>query len=390
LHDWSVIVIGAGPGGSCAAAEIASRGIDVALIEKDDYPGETSVCGAVTPKSNTDEFEVPSYVIERTLSKWVCYFPDETVVFEVPFASFQRKNFDKYLGERAVSKGARLITKTVATDVNFDDDGVTVRLLDRRDNREYDLRSKMVVFADGADTIAAKKFRGVGFQRRLKRTMHGLVYEYDWKDNPLDAFDLYFDAKIGPWGYGWIFPKKDILNVGIGCLLSTVSPKFGQSMRGRLDYFVKQYEPAVKKLDGHKISRIQAAIIPVEVAPKMYGKRMLLVGDAAGMVEPFSAGGNEYAMRGGVVAGKVVADALKQNRYDEGFLSAYDKTWRRTQDGKILSDMQRLFSLGYLYYKVDKLAGLKFYQYYIHKVRDLYPEGGVKNKVAEPPTVIAS
>lgn len=388
MHDWSVIVIGGGPGGSSTAAEIASRGVDVALIEKDNYPGETSVCGAVTPKSNTDEFEVPSSVIERTLSKWVCYFPNETVVFEVPFSSFQRKNFDRFLGERAVSKGAKMIARTTATGVDFEEDGATVHLLDRDEKRKYDLRSKLVVFADGADTIAAKKFKGVGFQREPNRTMQGLVYEYDWKDNPLDTFDLYFDMNIGPWGYGWIFPKKDILNVGIGGLLSTASPKEGQSMRGRLDYFVNKYEPAAKKLEGHTISRIQAAIIPVKTAARMYGRRMLLVGDAAGMVEPFSAGGNEYAMRGGRVAGKVAAEAVGQNRYDEAFLSSYEKEWRRTEDGKILSDMQRLFSLGHLYYKVSKKAGLKFYQYYIHKVRDLYPESA-KATVAEPPKVPA-
>jgi digeranylgeranylglycerophospholipid reductase len=390
LYDYSAVVIGAGPGGSSTAAEIASRGIDVALIEKDSYPGETSVCGAVTPKSNTDEFEVPSSVIERTLSKWVCYFPKETIVFETPFSSFQRKNFDKYLGDRAVAKGANLITKTIATDVNFDDDGVTVNLLDKRENRKYDMRTKIVVFADGADTIAAKKFKGVGFQRRPKRTMQGLVYEYDWKDNPLDTFDLYFDLKIGPWGYGWIFPKKDILNVGIGGLLSTAGPKEGTSMRGRLDYFVKEYDPALKKLAGHKISRIQAAIIPVERAPKMYGKRMLLVGDAAGMVEPFSAGGNEYAMRGGLVAGKIAAEAVKQNKFDDGFLSAYHKEWRRSQDGKILTDMWRLFSIGYLYYKVSKNAGLDFYHYYIKKVAELYPPSDVQTKVAEAPKVTAA
>lgn len=389
MYDWSVIVIGSGPGGSSTAAEIASRGVDVALIEKDSYPGETSVCGAVTPKSNTDQFEVPSSVIERTLSKWVCHFPNETAVFEVPFSSFQRKNFDRYLGERAVKKGAKMITRTTATDVEFDADGVTVHLQERDENREYSQRAKMVVFADGADTIAAKKFKGVGFQRRLERTMHGLVYEYDWRDNPLDTFDLYFDMNIGPWGYGWIFPKKDILNVGIGGLLSTVSPKEGQTMRGRLDYFVKKYEPAVKKLDGHKIARIQAAIIPVEKAPKTFGERMLLVGDAAGMVEPFSAGGNEYAMRGGLVAGKVAVEAVKQNRFDAGFLSSYDAEWKRSEDGKILKDMWRLFGLGLLYYKLDKKAGMKFYQYYIHKVRDLYPEGGPGTKEAETPKITA-
>src|SRR5712664_76281 len=255
MQDVSVVVIGAGPAGSTTAADIASRGYDVTLIERDSYPGETNVCGAVTPKSNTDEFEVPSSVIERTISKWVCYFPKETLTFDVPFSSYRRCKFDRYLGERAVSKGAHLLTRTVAKDVTFSEDGAVVRLLDKRENREYEMKTKLVVFADGPDTLAAKKFKGVGFQRRPQRTLHGLVYEYDWKDNPLDTFDVYFDMGIAPWGYGWIFPKKDILNVGIGGLLSTVqTKKGGASMRARLDYFVEKVDDVPEKLAGKKIA----------------------------------------------------------------------------------------------------------------------------------------
>ena len=369
------LVFGAGPAGSGAAAEISALGHDVALIERDSYAGETNVCGAVTPKSNSDAFEVPGQVIERTLSRWTCYFPEETFTFDVPFSSFQRCKFDRWLSERAVSKGAQLFTNTVATDVSVEEEGATVRLRNRKENREFEMKTKIVVFADGPDTLAAKKFPGVGFQRRPQRTMHGLVYEYEDVDNTLDSFDLYFDRKIASWGYGWLFPKKDILNVGMGGLLATAQKDGGGSNRGRLDYMVKNHPVCSRKVQGKKIERIQAAIIPVEQAHKIFGRRMLLVGDAAGMVEPFSAGGNEYAMRGGQMAGRKAAEALDKGRFDEPFLSSYASEWARSADGKTLASMQRYFSLGYMYYKINKNAGLKFYSYFFHKVADLLSKG---------------
>ena len=357
------------------AAEIARRGHDVTLIERDSYAGETNVCGAVTPKSNTDAFEIPGSVIERTLSRWTCYFPEETFTFDVPFSSFQRCVFDRWLSERAASSGARLVTSTVATDVSIGEECATVRLRDKKEKRDYEMKADIVVFADGPDTLAAKKFKGIGFQRRPQRTMHGLLYEYEDRANSLDSFDLYFDRRIASWGYGWLFPKKDLLNVGVGGLLSTARDRGGQSGRSRLDYMVQNYEVCSEKVKGKKILRVQAAIIPVEQAKKISGRRMLLVGDAAGMVEPFSAGGNEYAMRGALIAGKVVAEALDKKRFDDRFLSRFPQEWRRSGDGKTLASMQRLFSLGWAYYKLNKNAGMKFYSYFFHKVADLLSKG---------------
>jgi geranylgeranyl reductase family protein len=368
LIEADAIVIGAGPAGSTAADEIAKKGYNVALIEVDSYPGEESVCGAVAPRSVTDEFEIPGSVIERTISKFMCYFPSETFSFNLPFSCFQRCNFDRFLGERAASHGARLITNTLATDVSLLEDSVSVTLHSKKENSDYQMRAQIVVFADGAATLGARKFKGVGYQRRPERTIHGLLYELEWPNTPLDTLDLYFDDGIAPWGYGWIFPKKDLINVGIGSLFAVAGASKGPGMKERLDYFVKEHGDVPRKLAGRKVIRLQAAIIPAEPAPKIYSKRMVFVGDAAGMVEPFSGGGNEYAMRAARLAGKVVNESLKKKKFDEKFLSRYQDAWEKSNDGKMLRYMQQWFSSGLLKFQTDKNAAIKTYLDFFHAV----------------------
>lgn len=368
MTDVDVAVIGAGPAGSVTAGAIAERGFSVALIERDSFPGESNVCGGTTSMAVADSFEVPALVIERTISKFNCYFPGESFSFDVPFASFQRRVFDRFLAERAVSKGAQLLTRTVVTDVEAGDGGVLVKAAGRLGAEPRQLSAQLVVFADGPDTMAARVFPGVGFRRRPSRTMQGLLYEFEWPANPLDSLDFFFGSELVPWGYGWVFPKRDLVNVGVCGIIAAGSS--GRGMRGSLDYFVREHPVSSNLTRGRKVSRIQAAIIPVEQAPRIYARRSLLVGDAAGMVEPFSAGGNEYAMRAGLLAAKTAADALREGDFGEGSLSRYQDAWRRSGDGKTLRMMQRLLWLGWVYRRIDSKASVKFYSYVFHKVAE--------------------
>jgi len=370
LDNAEVVVIGAGPAGSVTADEIAKAGRDVVLIEKANYAGETNVCGGVTPVENADAFEIPAYVRERTLSKWVCYFPNETFSFEIPFISFRRCVFDRFLAEKAKSRGARMITRTIAKNVTVTEDGSVVKLRDDAKNYDYEIRAQLVVFADGPATLGARKFKGSGFQRRPERTFQGLVYEVEMKDKGLETLDLYFDPRIAPWGYGWLFPKGEVINAGICGLMSIWHEQSNQNMRSRLDYFVKEHPKSSDITKNRKIVNLQAAIIPVEPAKKMYADRALFVGDAAGMVEPFTAGGNEFAMRGGKVAAAIAIEALKKGTFGEKFLSKYQKEWEHTEDGKELHRIQTGLEQGLEMRKRGKLDPMIAYLYFYRKLAD--------------------
>lgn len=377
MEDAEVVVIGAGPAGSVAADEIAKAGRNVVLVEKASYPGETNVCGGGTPVENADAFEIPSYVRERTISKWVCYFPNETFSFDIPFVSMRRCVFDRFLGERAASRGARLLTRTLATDVAVSNEFALVKLRDVSKNFDFEIKCQLVVFADGPASLGARKFKGLGFQRRPDSTFQGLVYEVEMKDNALDSMNLYFDPRIAPWGYGWLFPKGEVINAGICGLMSLWHEMGGENMRGRLNYFVKEHAQSSEITLNRKIVDMQAAIIPIEMADKMYGNRVIFVGDAAGMVEPFTAGGNEFAMRGGKIAGAVALKALKERKYGENMLSRFQKEWLKTTDGKELLRLQKAFMNCVNLQRKGKIDEITSYLGFYHKLA----EQAAKNRV---------
>ncbi len=124
------------------------------------------------------------------------------------------------------------------------------------------MNSELVVFADGPSSLARGCF-GLGFVRSPDNTAFGAVYEIESRNNPIDYYEYYFGRDVAPYGFGWIFPKKHLLNVGVACLLS----KLQRNIRDHLNYFVTQHAIASKRIANRRILRFAAGLIPVAVQP---------------------------------------------------------------------------------------------------------------------------
>jgi digeranylgeranylglycerophospholipid reductase len=169
----------------------------------------------------------------------------------------------------------------------------------------------------------------------------GIIYEFEWKDNPIDYYEVFHDKNISSWGYGWIYPKKDCLNVGVGCLLS----KMGGNIKHNMGYFLKHPIVSAQLKDRKMLSK-KSALIPLEYAKEIHDQTILVVGDAAGMVNPFSGGGIENAIVAGEIAGKVAVRALEENDFSKQFLSAYKRQWEKTSNYALIkkqSIMSKIF-----------------------------------------------
>lgn len=324
----NVIVIGAGPAGSATAKTIADRGLDVQLIEKR-QPLETKTCGGGIPHTLTKLLSLPKHVIEKEISYEVHNFPWGKKVNSEKHVTVRRGVFDNFLANEAEKSGAQVIYEDTVVDVRRENEEMIV---DAK-TRKGDLISrscKMVVFADGAATIAGKIFPSVGFKGNPKNTALGAIYEVESKDNSMKHYELFYGSQIATWGYGWIFPKKDSLNVGIGCLLSDLRKK-GQNIRNLLDRF---YANAVQKLDKFpkekRIVEFGAALIPLSLSPRIFAPSCLVVGDAAGMVDPLLGCGIVHALAAGRLAGQIAADALARNDCSERFLARYQSLWQQS------------------------------------------------------------
>jgi flavin-dependent dehydrogenase len=162
---------------------------------------------------------------------------------------------------------------------------------------------------------------------------------------------VFFDYDL--FGYRWIFPKGDLVNVGVGSFLQ----KKEENLPKLLYEFIDKY-----KIDVDK-KKIVGYPIPCEVLPKIYTDNVMLTGDAAGFLDQLTGGGIELAMISGKNAAKVAAEAVKANDFSEKFLSRYfnecsfiyrfiDGTKVRYKIFKLFFDL-RLFPLLFMFAKAE-------------------------------------
>jgi len=297
---YDVIVVGAGPAGSSAARAAAEKGLNVLLLEKDSYPGENNACGGGVNPHTYEKLKLPKRIVQKEIkgiSFYSTFLGKEShsrFEFSKPAATVLRREFDKYLAEKAQDAGAELLTNTFVREV--------------KKNKVYSTKryeGKIIVGADGTFSVVR---RDMGLPEPSK-TAAGLVYEvktdYDTSD-----IELFYDPAL-KGGYIWVFPKKDVLNVGIGTMGKPVN------FKKMLDAFIKE---RFKKCE---VTRRTAGVVPLTGPVKQSVKgNKLLVGDAAGHTGVAFGEGIHYAVDIGELAGKYCA-----KHFDGVPLEEYNKAW---------------------------------------------------------------
>ena len=321
-----VVVIGAGPAGLVAGERIAQAGFDVLIFEKSEYPGKNKVCGGAVSKECFLDLKLPKKIIEKQCNKIEVIFPDQKFqsTHKLGFALFQRELFDKELAKKATKSGAKLLTSTLITDMKRNDNGLTASFKNLLSSEIGKVKTKIIILADGVNTLAYKKF-GLGCANKPESTSLAATCDLKWSKNPIDSLGFFFSNKISPFGYGWIFPKKDTINVGVLCLRS----KLKQNIWNYLNYFI-----ASQNLNSREVIRSGSRFMPQGLVEKIFDESLLIVGDAAGTADPIDGGGIYNAAVSGEIAGKVAVKALKNKNVTTDFLSKYNTLWQKTGNYK--------------------------------------------------------
>jgi len=336
---YDVLVVGAGPAGTMAAKRCAELGLKVILIEKERIPRPKPCGGGVSLKAlKLIEADIPEAIVEHYIRGFRLFSPNfeyiEWYSSDYVGISTRRDKFDAFLTKLAVEKGCELIDNSKVVDVIVKKDKVVCKLSDDRL-----IEGILIIGADGVNSIVAKK---TGIRTRWNASELGLcletTYYIDKKTlekivNP-EIFELYF-INI-PLGYGWVFPKKSSLSLGIGGALTHV-----RNPKNILMNFCLKISK-LKKINL-KISQYHAHLIPAGGFPRRYvSDRVILAGDAAGFVDPLTGEGIYYAMKSGLIAAETCVNAIENNETSKTFLEYhYSKICEKTfgKDLKIALDL---------------------------------------------------
>lgn len=315
---YDVIIAGGGPAGSIAAERAARDGLSVLMLEKAAYPRSKICGGGVSQKALDVIGGIDKELVERETFGARIFLPDYRnfagTIGDRVAVMVRRENLDHWLARRAEDRGAVVQDDEAVKDVVFTKDCVEVVTSKNR------YRSRMVIGSDGVNSMVARRS---GIRTRWGDDI-GRCLEAEVKlgENVVDEcvgdrlVEFYF---TGDRGYGWIFPKRDRISIGIGEFAPRVN-----DLKGSFGRFVR--DVSVRKnidIEG-KITRINSYRIPAGGFPRrIHGDRVLLTGDAAGFVDPFLGEGIYYAMKSGEIAADVAAGAVESGDFSDRFLHEY-------------------------------------------------------------------
>lgn len=332
--DADVIVVGAGPAGASTSIHLRRAGLEVVLLESKRFPRD-KVCGDFVGPSAAMELQRLGFAnrpldVHANCVRRASLFLDgeELIGRAVPSAPglsgvgrvVRRVELDRWLVETAVRAGATLREESTVTEVRSGEDGASVTVQAAGARRP--LRARVVVAADGSNSRIARSLRG-GVTRTDRRIVAVRGY-YTGVAGPVDRADLYFAERSFP-GYAWVFPTAEgAANVGVGMLFDTV-PRTSRHLRELLLELVGT-DPALRaRLAGARLDdRIVAwPLATFDPGQPIVADRLLLVGDAAGLINPLNGEGIQYALLSGRWAAEVVAAAVERGSCSARELASY-------------------------------------------------------------------
>jgi len=333
-HD--VIVVGAGPAGATLAYELARRGIGVLLLEKEKLPRYKCCAGGVTSKA--------AKLLDFDISEVV-----EDVIYEVSFTfnlgspylgqhsqpliyTVMRDVFDYFLVKKAQQLGAVLTDGQKIAQIHVNGDWVQISTANSI------FRSRLVVGADGAYSVVA---RGLGMERNIEYAT-GIESEIVMPEEELAKWKSRAQLDLGsiPGGYAWVFPKRDHLSVGVGCVASKA-----RQLSRRHQKFLNSLG-----IGNHTITKSSGHLVPTCTKGRLvWQDKALLLGDAAGLTDPLTGEGIYNAILSAQLAAPVIESSLA---HDKVKLEDYQEA----VDEKIMSELRIARVLSKFFVRFPRLA----------------------------------
>lgn len=344
MEDYDVIVVGGSISGLLAAREAAAKGLSVLVLEEDAEIGTPEHCGGLVSINALKEIlgYMQEDIILNRIKHATIRVMDTALRIDASkqgVVAVDRRGLDKHVAVQARSNGADIMLMSNVTSFKEYDDHVQVY------TRRGSFTCKVMVDARGCSVLAGK---GKGF-------LPSAQYEVN-ADLPDDVY-VHIDQCLYPGFFAWVIPDgKYRYRVGVAGK--------GINVNERLEHLLAS-------IGKHVVLRKVYAPIWIDgpQRPFMQGKRVVRVGDAAGQSKPTTAGGIYSSGMGGIIAGRVIGDALISNDYS--IIRRYEDEWLRCFG----DEFQRMLMLRRLFERLDNKAIEKILKVMSNYIEDISLNG---------------
>lgn len=307
---YDIVIVGASIAGSTTAYRLKSKGYSVLLIDKEKFPRDKPCGDGITTAMLRElPFRIPKNLLCEKINKvGIINYSNEIINFEIENGAIYtspRLLFDDFLLNKAKKIGTEVVEGNRVVDIKTYNRGYKVLTT----NGEY--FGKVLIGADGFFSVVNNKSK-IQHSIMDKKSQYRLGIRGYLHDKSLlldkNTIEFYMDRSL-IYGYGWLFPSKNGINIGVGGI-----PKKGTSIRDILIKFCNRiYKSREREFISDDLDNIRGHYIPIAGFAKIFAKNnILLIGDAAKLVDPFSGEGMQWAIKSGKIAANVIHSKLNQ------------------------------------------------------------------------------
>jgi digeranylgeranylglycerophospholipid reductase len=314
MPQFDAVIVGGGPAGLYAGLRLAGAGYRIALFEEHPQVGRPVHCTGVLAASAFDEFDLSRASILNSLQTVRFSGPSGgTVEYSTPTVEavvVDRSEFDRALADAAIEAGVTVSCGVRVTDLAVDAAGVTLAAAGET------IRARACLLACGASYGVQRKF-GLGVPRLL---LHSAQLEIP--AGRLSAVEVHLGEDVAPRGFAWAVPVERAcphVRVGVVC-----DRRAGRFFRRMLDRVGPRWG-----IDPAAVAAPRQKVLPLGPIRRTYADRLLVIGDAAGLVKPTTGGGIYYSLLSARLASDALEPLLREDRLAAADLAMYERGWRK-------------------------------------------------------------
>lgn len=311
-----VVIIGGGLSGCFSAIQLAKTGLKVLVIEEHPRTGDPRYCTGIIGKEAFDRFDLPLTPIQDSYSSAIFYSPLGSYVRvsqESPQAYIlNRAEFDNELAQSALLAGAEFFYSTRCIHFESATDHIKITLQEKSGLRRT-VNSRTLILSSGT-------YYGLHTKMGINRPTQFLdTAQVEVDARGIMEVEVYFGRNIAPGSFAWASPlPHGRARIGLSAY---------RNAKYHLDHFLSS-EAFKGRLPKQPI-HIKRKVIPIQPLKKSYGKRFLVIGDAAGQVKPTTGGGIYYSLLSAWLASQNILEAFKKENFEENHFALYQENWQK-------------------------------------------------------------